>query len=85
MELIRTFREKQLTKRQADIETQSRQFITLSDFAGDLYIAYNDVPLVLIEKNQTAQDIIAKLAELRQNYINSRLDEKGLPHIAAVL
>lgn len=82
MEFIKTFRERQQTKRQEDIRKQSEELITISDFADKLYIAYNSVPLVLIEPGWTTKEMIEKLTEIRNNYINSKT--LGIKPVAAV-
>ena len=78
MELIRTIREKQEHRRQADIRRQAEETIRISDFADSLYIALNEVPLVKIEESWTTREIVDKLSSLRQNYINSRQRVLGL-------
>lgn len=70
MELIRTLREKAQTKRQAEIHKLAEEIITLSDFADCLFIAYNGMPIVPIEKQWTSEEIIQELSKLRQNFIN---------------
>lgn len=76
MELIRTIREKQQTRHQQDIQHQAECLITLSDFADELYIAYNGTPLIPIEPSWTSKEIVAELTKIRQNYINSRKNER---------
>ena len=78
MQWIRDFKEKQITQRQADIQRQAEDTIQLSDFDNSLFIAYNGVPLVPIDKDWTSVQIIEELSKLRQNYINSRMKEQGL-------
>lgn len=85
MEFIRTLREKSQTQRQATIRKEAEVFIKLADFDNSLYIAYNDTPLVPIDSSWTSVEILQELDKLRQNYINSKLKECGLPRIAASL
>lgn len=73
MEFIRTLREKHQTQRQNDIQNQAEALIRVSDFDDELFIAYNGVPLVPIEKEWTTKEIIEKLNLLRGNYINSKM------------
>lgn len=75
MELIKTIREKQQTKRQTEIHQQAVDAITLSDFDNNLYIAYNGMPLIAVESANTANEILQKLAKIRQNYINVKMRE----------
>ena len=75
MELIRTLREKSQTRREEEIHHQAEDTITLSDFESSLYIAYNGTPLVPIDEGWTSKEIVGKLNELRQNYINAKLKE----------
>ena len=85
MEFIRTLREKSQTQRQANIRKESEVLIKIADFDNSLYIAYNETPLVPIESSWTSVEIISELNKLRNNYINSKLKECGLPRIAAAL
>ena len=85
MELIRTIREKSQTKREETIQKMSEELITLSDFDSSLYIAYQGTPLVPINENWTSKQIVEELAKLRQNYINAKMKESGLPKMAAML
>lgn len=75
MELIKTIREKQQTKRQTEIHQQAVDAITLSDFDNNLYIAYNGMPLIAVESASTTNEILQELAKIRQNYINVRMKE----------
>lgn len=75
MDIIRTIREKITTKRQEEIYHYAEELITLSDFGNDLFIAYNGVPVVSIDKQWTSQEIINKLSELRQNFINAKMKQ----------
>lgn len=75
MELIRTLKEKAHTKREEEIHRQAEDLITLSDFDSSLYIAYQGTPLVPINEDWTSKEIIQKLSEVRQNYINSKRKE----------
>lgn len=73
MELIRTIREKRLASKQQDIEERALYTIGIDDFDNDLYISYNGVPLVPIEKDWTTKEIIEKLNLIRQNYVNAMI------------
>lgn len=89
MELIRTLREKRQANKQIKHQRQfiqaSEDYIRLSDFDNDMYIAYNDLPLVPIDRSWTVPQILEKLNEVRQNYVNAKMKEDGLPKLAAML
>ena len=89
MELIRTLKEKRQTNKQIKHQRQfiqaSEDYIRLSDFDNDMYIAYNDLPLVPVDRNWTVPQILEKLNEVRQNYVNAKMKEDGLPKLAAIL
>lgn len=72
MEFIRTIRQKYEARQHSDIRHQAEELITLSDFADELYVAYNGVPLVPIDPKWTSKDILEELTKLRSNYINSK-------------
>ena len=84
MEFIRTIRERQQTKRQAEIHEQAESLITLQDFDDSLYIAFNGTPLAPIDPSWTTKEIVQQLSVFRQNFINSKMKENGL-RIAATL
>jgi hypothetical protein len=73
MEFIRTIRERQQTKRQAEIHEQAENLITLQDFDDSLYIAFNGTPLAPIDPSWTTKEIVQQLSVFRNNYINSQL------------
>lgn len=85
MELIRTLREKNQTKRQEQIERMAEETITIQDFDNSLFIAYNGTPLAPIEPSWTTKEIVQQLSIFRSNFINSKMKEAGLHKIAAVL
>lgn len=70
MELIRTLREKHITSQQQGINDQAHKVICLDDFDNKVYISYNGAPLIPIEDTWTQKDIIKKLNETRNSYIN---------------
>ena len=84
MEFIRTLREKQQIKRQAEIQQQAEELITVTDFADSLYIAYNGTPLAPIEPSWTTKEIVQQLSIFRNNFINSRMQALDHPRPAAV-
>jgi hypothetical protein len=75
MELIRTIREKSQTRKQQELHRQAEDIITLSDFDHSIYIAYAGTPLVPVKEDWTSKEIVQKLSEIRQNYINSKKKE----------
>ena len=75
MDFISTWREKSQTKRQEDVTRLANDLITLSDFDGKLYIAYQSNPLILLDDNLTSAEILQKLSEARNNYINAKMKD----------
>ena len=85
MELFRTIREKSQTRKEEEIRVIATERISISDFDNQLYIAFDGAPLVLLDENLACKQIVGELSRVRENYINSRLKDEGLPRIAAVL
>ena len=85
MEFIRTIKEKSQTKRQEEIERMAEDIITIRDFDNSLFIAYDGTPLAPIEPSWTTKEIVQQLSVFRNNYINGKMKEAGLPRIAAIL
>lgn len=75
MNFISTWREKSQTKRQEDVTRLANDLITLSDFDGKLYIAYQSNPLILLDDSLTSAEILQKLSEARNNYINAKMKD----------
>lgn len=75
MNFISTLREKSQTKRQEDVTRLANDLITVSDFDGKLYIAYQSNPLILLDDNLTSAEILQKLSEARNNYINAKMKD----------
>lgn len=82
MEWIRSFKEKQQTSRQNNITLQAHDCICLDDFDGKIYIAYNDTPLIPVEDSWTQKEILRKLEETRQGYINYKMKQLNQPRAA---
>ena len=78
MKLIRSIREKYQTKRQEEIQRWAEKILTIEDFAGNLYIAYNGTPLIPIEESWTSKEILQELNKLRLNFMVSKQHELGL-------
>lgn len=75
MEWIKTFREKQQTSKQNNITLQAHDIISLDDFDGRIYIAYNGAPLIPVEETWTQKEILGKLEETRTSYINYKMKQ----------
>jgi len=75
MEFIRTIREKYQTKHQNELQKQAEYVITLSDFCDNLYIAFQDIPLIPIQEDWTSKKILEELTKLRNQYINAKLKQ----------
>lgn len=73
MELIRTLREKAQTKQMEDFNKMAEEFITLSDFDGSIYIAFQNVPLIPINVAWTTKEILEELSKVRNNYVNAKI------------
>lgn len=82
MEWIRSFKEKQQTSRQNNITLQAHDCICLDDFDGKIYIAYNGTPLIPVEDSWTQKEILRKLEETRQGYINYKMKQLNQPRAA---
>jgi len=89
MEFIRTLfktdPEKQETKRQNTFRQQAEELITVTDFADELYIAYNGTPLAPVDPSWTTKEIVQQLSTFRNNFINSRMKEANYHRVAAIL
>ena len=79
MELIRSIKEKNQIQRCKEIQKLAEMLITVSDFADELYIAYNGVPLVPIEATWTSKEILEELNLVRQNFIKAKSKDLKTP------
>lgn len=70
---IKKLREKSRENSISEIREQSEYAVTVTDFEGDLYFAFNNTPMIHINKEWTSEDIIDELSILRQNFINAKV------------
>ena len=73
MEFINNWKEKSHHRMEEEVRKLASEYITLSDFNGKLYVAFQGNPLVVIDESWTASDVLKKLQEIRNNYIDSKL------------
>ena len=73
MELFKTIKQKHISSKQNDFSQQAEEAIRVADFAGNLYIAFNDVPYDPIDPSWTSKEIVERLQLLRQNYVNVKM------------
>lgn len=72
-ESVKDWQEQSRLKREKEVKRMAKELITLSDFAGSLYVAFGDNPLVALDGKTTAAEAVGKLAEIRANFIASKL------------
>ena len=77
MEFFKSLREKSQIRKEEDIQRQAEILIRVSDFDEGLYISYNGIPLVPIDKDWATKEIIEELSILRSNYIKSKMKESS--------
>lgn len=77
MEFFKSLREKSQIRKEEDIQRQAEILIRVSDFDEGLYISYNGIPLVPIDKDWATKEIIEELSILRSNYIKSKMKESN--------
>ena len=73
MELRRTIKKKIVSSKEKSMDLESRSVIRVKDFDNELYIAVNGVPLLPIDSNWTASQIIDRLNDLRDGYMTYRI------------
>jgi hypothetical protein len=73
MEFINNWKEKAQHRREEEIKRLASEYITLSDFNGRLYVAFQGNPLIIINEDLSASEVLVKLQEVRDNYIDSKL------------
>jgi len=76
MNILKNIKEKQTINRNNNIEQEAVSRITPSVYKGELYIAFDGFPLVIMDKGSTSEDLIQKLNTVRNSYINYRQHEK---------
>ena len=75
MKLIRSFKERNQTRREEFVHKQAEDLITLSDFDNTLFIAFQGTPLMPIKEEWTSKEIMEELNKVRQNFINAKIKE----------
>ena len=75
MNIISKLKGESLERKKKNVQRMASDFISLSDSEGRIYIAYQGNPLILIDEDLAAGEVMVKLKEVRQNYIDSKLKE----------
>jgi hypothetical protein len=70
MELIRNIKLKRLSMKQKSMFQESRMAVRVKDFENELYIAIDGLPLLPIPNDWTASQILERLNNLREGYVN---------------
>lgn len=79
MEFLNSFKEKKMTSRQREINEEATSNITLTDFENKIFIAYNSTPLIPVEDTWTPTEILTKLEETRNGYIEYKMSKLNRP------
>lgn len=82
MELIRTIKKRHQIACERTINEEASNTIYLDDFDGDIYISYNGAPLIPIDEKWTQKEIMRKLEDTRNSYINYRKKQAKKPTTA---
>ena len=82
MEFIRTIKKRHQIACERTINEEASNTIYLDDFDDKIYISYNGAPLIPIEEKWTQKEILKKLEETRNSYINYRMKQAKKPAIA---
>ena len=75
MNFIDNWREKSQIRRKESIQRMAESYITLADSESRIYIAYQGNPLILLDENLSAGEVMHKLKEVRDNYIDSKVKD----------
>lgn len=78
MNLIRKYTEKAAITKQKNIEEEAKNRITLSEYKGEVFIAFDGYPLVLIDNSEQVPQITEKLNGVRNSFIKYRTDENTI-------
>lgn len=76
MEIIKALKERSHSRKEAELQQQASDYITVTDFEDTLYIAYNDIPLAPIDPSWTTKEIVQQLSVFRTNFINSMMQKR---------
>jgi hypothetical protein len=74
MKFLNNWKQKIQNRRKQEVRRMANNFINLDDFSGRLYISFQGNPLIVIDEDWPASDILRKLQEIRDNYIDSKLE-----------
>lgn len=74
MKWFESLKEEINRKREKSIRRLAEETVTLSDYAGRIYIAYNGVPLIVVNDDWSPKDILNKLTEIRVLYTTIKKD-----------
>lgn len=69
MSFLTSIKEKYADSKKRDFIRKAEERICISDFDNNLYIAYDGMPLVMIDETWTSKEIVEKLNDARNNYV----------------
>lgn len=84
MEFIRTIKKRHQIACERTINEEASNTIYLDDFDDKIYISYNGAPLIPIDEKGTPKEILKKLEDTRDSYINYRRKQAKKPAMALV-
>lgn len=65
-------RERSRRKRAEETKREAIRLITLLEFAGGVYVAYDGNPLLTLSEKTTMAEAVEKLNEIRANYFAAK-------------
>ncbi len=84
MEFIRTIKKRHQIACERTINEEASNTIYLDDFDDKIYISYNGAPLIPIDEKWTPKEILKKLEDTRDSYINYRRKQAKKPAMALI-
>jgi len=76
MGLFTKYSEKMTAARHRNIEEEAKHRITLSEYKGEVFIAFDGYPLILIDGKEQVPQIAERLGSIRESFIKYRTDER---------
>lgn len=68
-------REQSRRKRAEEVKRAAVELVTLSDYAGSVYVAFAGNPLFALSEKTTMAEAVEKLNDIRANYIVAKLND----------
>lgn len=75
MKIFDNFKKRHQEAKETELMLQAKRRISSKSFKENLYISFDDTPIILIEENISPKEIVKKIKVLRENYVHAKMSD----------